>query len=735
MRREIGQILKKEEVYKIQYGNSDNPHKILGRHFVPGGQVISAYHPSAAHMRILLEHGRSIDMERAEKTQVFAAFLPETEEIPYWIEMFFPDGGHFAGEDPYRFAGAVTDYDLYRFGKGEHDTIYNKLGAHPDVADGVYGTRFAVWAPGAVRVSVVGNFNCWDGRVHPMRKLGSIGVFELFLPGVGEGEIYKYEIKTENGNIFLKADPYGNGSELRPGNASVVTDIRKFVWSDEKYMRKRGRTDFYKKPMAVYEVHLPSWRRKGHRGDEMLGYRELAHELCDYVKETGYTHVELMGVMEHPFDGSWGYQVTGYYAPTSRHGTAADFMYFVDHFHRNGIGVILDWVPGHFSKDAHGLSGFDGTCLYEHPDPMRGQQPQWDTLVFHYERPEVKNFLIANALFWLKQCHVDGLRVDAVSSMLYLDYGRAEGQWAKNQYGGRENLEAVQFLRELTETVHKKAKGTFLIAEEATAWPGVSQPPETMGLGFDFKWNMGWMHDFLKYMKTYPQDRKDQHKNLTFSLSYAYDEHFVQALSHDEVVHLKKSMIGKMPGINEYEQFSNLKAAYGYQFTHPGKKLLFMGQDFGQWAEWNESRSLDWYLINEKMHQGLWQYVKKLLEIYKGHKSCYELDYDRQGFEWINSADAGQSQISFLRKGSSGKKNLLVVCNFAALARENFRVGVPNGGKYKLILNSDDAAFGGSGYFKTKKNQMAKNIGRDGREYSIEMTLPPLSVLIFEYQQ
>lgn len=734
MRQEIGQQLKRTEVIRVQYGDSDQPHHVLGRHRIGEGQVISGYHPDAVGMRVVCADGTSYEMEPAERTKIYTVYIARKEEMPYKLEATFADGSRFAWEDPYSYDPQLTELDLYLFGKGTHYEIYEKLGAHPISIQGVKGVYFAVWAPGAKRVSVVGDFCQWDGRRYPMRRLGSIGIFELFIPGMEAGTIYKYEIKTPEGRLLLKADPYGNASQLRPNNASVVADLADYPWKDQEHQKRRSQREVGKSPMSIYEVHLPSWRRKGANGQEMLSYRELAHQLADYVEEMGYTHVELIGLLEHPFDGSWGYQVTGYYAPTSRHGQARDFMYFVDHLHQRGISVILDWVPGHFPKDEHGLAKFDGTCLYEHPDPRKGEQPEWDTLVFHYEKNEVKNFLIANVLFWMKKFHIDGIRVDAVSSMLYLDYGRKEGQWLPNQYGGKENLEAIQFLKDLNLVVKKYGEGGYMIAEESTAWPGVSKPCEEGGLGFDLKWNMGWMHDFLDYMGQDPIYRKYAHHKLTFSMMYAYSEHFIQVLSHDEVVHMKGSMIGKMPG-SDFDKFASLRVAYGFMYGHPGKKLLFMGQEFGQWAEWNENKSLDWQLLSYDYHGKLQNYMKKLLHLYKEYKACYEMDDDPEGFAWMNCDNAEESNVSFVRKGKDGKKSLLFVCNFVPVAREGFRVGVPVKGTYTLLLNSDEEQFGGKGRWKNKRSQMAAAIEQDGKKQSISMDLPPLSVLIYEFDQ
>ena len=734
MRERLGHKLKRAECIRIQYGDSDRPHDVLGRHMAGDGQIIRAYHPNAVGMCVLFADGAVYEMSPVEQTAVYAVYIARKDKTSYQLQAWFADGNNYIYGDPYSFRSRITEKDLYLFGKGIHYEIYEKLGAHPVTLDGIRGTYFAVWAPAAKRVSVVGDFCLWDGRRYPMRRLGSMGIFELFIPGLNIGTVYKYEIKTKEGNHLLKTDPYGYSTELRPGTGSIVTDLKTYHWDDQRYMRKRKKEDIFKKPMSIYEVHLPSWRRKGRYGSEMLTYPELAHQLSDYVKDMGYTHVELVGLSEHPLDGSWGYQVTGYYAPTSRHGRPEDFMYFVDYLHNHGIGVILDWVPGHFPKDAHGLARFDGSCLYEHPDPRKGEQPQWNTLVFDFSKKEVTNFLIANALFWMKKFHIDGIRVDAVASMLYLDFGRGEGRWIPNEKGGRENLEAIEFMKHLNSIIKRDGEGGFMIAEESSAWPGVTGSLNQNGLGFDFKWNMGWMHDFLKYMRQEPNQRGDYHHDLIFSMIYAYDEHFVQVLSHDEVVHGKGSMIRKMPG-NDEEKFANLRLAYGFMFVHPGKKLLFMGQEFAQWSEWNESKSLDWHLLNYGSHGRMQHYTRTLLHLYKKQKALYELDYDRKGFEWISRNNAEQSVICFLRRSEDGGKNLLALCNFRQNGYERYRIGVPCEGQYKLVLNTDEKQYGGTERFKIKKIQMAEYKLCDGMEYSIEVPLPPLSMLLFEYSE
>lgn len=590
-----------------------------------------------------------------------------------------------------------SEMDRYLFGEGTHYEIYKLMGAHPTTQRGKDGVYFAVWAPHAESVSVVGDFNKWDPDKNVMKCDNDMGIYQLFVPKVREGDLYKFCITTYSGKLLFKADPYANYAEHRPGTASCVYDISKFKWGDSVWMKKRLEFDEKKDAMSIYELHPGSWKKhplNDKDEDGFYNYRELAHSLADYIKEMGYTHVELMGIAEHPYDGSWGYQVTGYYAPTSRYGTPEDFQYFVNYMHKNKIGVILDWVPAHFPKDAHGLADFDGTPTYEYADPRKGEHPDWGTKVFDYGKNEVKNFLIANALFWIQEYHIDGLRVDAVASMLYLDYGRDAGQWIPNKYGENKNLEAIEFFKHLNSVVLGKNKGTVMIAEESTAWPMVTGKAEEGGLGFSLKWNMGWMHDFLEYMKLDPYFRKYNHHKMTFSMSYAYSENYVLVLSHDEVVHLKCSMINKMPGLGQ-DKFENLKAGYSYMFGHPGKKLLFMGQEFGQFQEWSEARELDWFLLAEPEHQQLQAYVKELLTLYKKYPALYANDDNQEGFEWINADDAARSIFSFVRKSPTGRNNLLFVINYTPVAREDYRVGVPKRKQYKLILNSKDPRFGG----------------------------------------
>ncbi|BFK29667.1 MAG: 1,4-alpha-glucan branching protein GlgB [Blautia producta] len=627
-----------------------------------------------------------------------------------------------------------SEMDRYLFGEGTHYEIYKLMGAHPTTQRGKDGVYFAVWAPHAESVSVVGDFNKWDSDKNVMKCDNDMGIYQLFVPKVREGDLYKFCITTYKGKLLFKADPYANYAEHRPGTASCVYDISRFKWGDSVWMKKRQEFNEKKDAMSIYELHPGSWKKHPLKdGDEdgFYNYRELAHSLADYVKEMGYTHVELMGIAEHPFDGSWGYQVTGYYAPTSRYGTPEDFQYFVNYMHKNKIGVILDWVPAHFPKDAHGLADFDGTPTYEYADPRKGEHPDWGTKVFDYGKNEVKNFLIANALFWIQEYHIDGLRVDAVASMLYLDYGREAGQWIPNKYGENKNLEAIEFFKHLNSVVLGKNKGTVMIAEESTAWPMVTGKPEEGGLGFSLKWNMGWMHDFLEYMKLDPYFRKYNHHKMTFSMSYAYSEKYVLVLSHDEVVHLKCSMINKMPGLGQ-DKFENLKAGYSYMFGHPGKKLLFMGQEFGQFQEWSEARELDWFLLAEPEHEQLQAYVKELLALYKKYPALYANDDNEQGFEWINADDAARSIFSFIRKSPTGRNNLLFVINYTPVAREDYRVGVPKRKQYKLILNSKDPKFGGDTPVEQTVYKAVKK-ECDGRDYSFAYPLPAYGVAVFLY--
>ena len=626
----------------------------------------------------------------------------------------------------------ISQDDQYLFAQGTHYDIYEKLGAHPSCEDGEEGMFFAVWAPNAKQVYVIGEFNDWNESATPMTKLGPGGIHSVFVKGVGTGVLYKYLIITQEGEKLYKADPFANSAELRPGTASRTTDLTKFRWTDTTWMKERDLKDYNKEPMAIYECHIGSWMRHP-RPDEQgfYNYREFADRIVEYLTEMKYTHIELMGIAEHPFDGSWGYQVTGYYAPTSRYGTPDDFMYLINQLHKHHIGVILDWVPAHFATDAHGLGRFDGECIFEHPDPRLGEHPDWGTKIFNYGKTEVKNFLIANVLFWIRKFHIDGIRVDAVASMLYLDYGKKEGQWVPNKYGDNKNLEAIEFFKHLNSVVRGTYPGFLTIAEESTAWPRVTGKIEDGGLDFSFKWNMGWMHDFCEYMKLDPYFRKDNHYAMTFAMTYNDSENYILPLSHDEVVHLKCSMVNKMPGYKT-DKYANLRAGYAYMLGHSGKKLLFMGQDFGQEREWSEARELDWFLLQEDLNRGLHDYVKNLLELYNKYPCLYEIDNSWDGFEWLNCDDKDRSTYSFFRKASNGKNNLMFIINMTPMKWENYKVGVPKKKKYKLLLNSEDVRFGGQGMEVPAEITSVKE-SCDYRNYSLTLDLPPYSALIFVF--
>lgn len=626
--------------------------------------------------------------------------------------------------------GFITEVDRYLFNNGRHYEIFEKMGAHPKKYKGKNGMYFAVWAPHAEQIGVVGDFNSWDPEANAMKPLADSGIWEAFVPGIAAGELYKYAITTKSGKILFKADPYAFSAEYRPGTASVTTDLSDFQWGDDAWIDKRRSADPMNAPMSIYEVHLGSWRRKNRpEKDGCYTYVEAAKELADYVTDMGYTHVELMGIAEHPYDGSWGYQVTGYFAPTSRYGTPQEFMYFINYMHKKGIGVILDWVPAHFPRDAHGLSEFDGEALYEYADPRKGEHPDWGTKVFDYSKYEVDNFLIANAIYWVEKYHVDGLRVDAVASMLYLDYGRDNGSWIPNRYGSNENLEAIEFFKHLNSVMADRGNGAIVIAEESTAWPKVTGKPEDEGLGFTFKWNMGWMHDFLEYMKLDPYFRKYNHHKMTFGLTYFTSEKYILVLSHDEVVHLKCSMINKMPGLLE-DKFANLKAGYTFMLGHPGKKLLFMGQDFGQFHEWDEKAALDWYLTDEPQNAGLQSYVKDLLQLYRKYPALYELDYDWDGFQWINANDGDRSIFSFVRYSRDHKRSLLFVINFTPVERPDYRVGVPKRGTYTLVLDNSHGL-----YKRGDKAPAFRSVKKecDGQDYSIAYSLPAYGTAVFRF--
>lgn len=719
------------EIEAVVYSEEDHPKRILGPRITDDGVLIQCFFPGAKKVDVkTLRDNRLYEMELEDEAGYFALLL-RGKSIPKYVYVLGEGMESKEVFDPYEFPSMFTEKEEKQFEAGICYNIYEKLGAHPMRIQGIEGTYFSVWAPNAMRVSVTGDFNNWDGRAHQMERLDSSGIFELFIPGIRAGELYKYEVKAKGGLTYLKADPYANAAENRPGTASVVADLW-YHWQDKEWMDGRRRAQGENQPMYVYEVHLGSWKVPEDREKQYFyNYRELAPMIAEYVKDMGYTHVELMPVMEHPLDESWGYQVTGYYAPTSRYGDPKDFMYFMDYMHQQGIGVILDWVPAHFPRDTFGLSGFDGTCLYEHMDPRQGSHPHWGTLIYNYGRPQVRNFLISNALFWAEKYHADGIRIDAVASMLYLDYGKNDGEWVANIYGGNENLEAIEFLKHLNSIFKKKHPESLLIAEESTAWPKITAGLDDDGLGFDYKWNMGWMNDFMDYMRYDPLYRGAHHDELTFSLIYAYSEKFCLTLSHDEVVHGKGSMLEKMPGEEEMK-FANLRAGYGYMMAHPGKKLLFMGQDIGQHREWSESRGLDWEILNQEKHSQLQFYMKALLKLYKSQPALYERDFDSDGFEWINCLEWKKNLLVFLRKGKKQDDTLLVVCNFSGQKYEKFQIGVPYPGKYKEILNSDDRAFGGTG-FVNPRVKISKQVEWDERNDSIVVNIAPLSVAVFGY--
>jgi len=705
------------------------PFDILGPHRAGDDLVIRAFLPEAESVGVVLGPGDPRPMERIHVTGLFEVTLPNQDIAPYRLAVTDRSGQTQLYEDPYSFTSTFGGLDAYLMGEGTHQHIYERLGAHIMELRGVSGVHFAVWAPNAQRVSVVGPFNQWDGRRHPMRFLHDNGVWELFIPGLGEGTLYKYEIKTHyQGYMVSKADPVGFASEMRPKTASVVWDIDKHQWGDAEWMDNRDQHQGLRSPISIYELHIGSWRRKN--GWEWLTYRDLITELIPYVKELGYTHIELLPVAEHPSDNSWGYQVTGFYAPTSRYGTPDDFMAFVDACHQAGIGVLVDWVPAHFITDEHGLGFFDGTHLYEHADPRLGRHEDWGTLIFNYGRNEVSQFLISNAVFWLHKYHIDGLRVDAVASMLYLDFSRKQGEWVANRYGGRENLEAVDFVRRFNDAVHRLYPTAITVAEESTSWPGVTRPPSEGGLGFDYKWNMGWMHDTLQYFKNEPVHRSYHHGTLTFSLLYAFSERFLLPFSHDEVVHLKRSMLDKMPG-DVWQRFANLRLLYSYQWTHPGKKLLFMGGEFGQWREWNEAASLEWQLLDvDPKHGQLRDCLRRLNQLYTGEAALHEDDYSWEGFQWIDLHDYERSILGYARRAPSTGETVLVVLNFTPVPRHGYRLGVPAPGVYREIFNSDAAEFGGSGV--VNEPRPSQDVPWHGQPQSIEFVLPPLGAVFLK---
>jgi len=711
---------------KVAQARHSDPFAVLGRHMVDDRLVVRAYLPSAGEVKLAETNE---PMRQLSGSDLFE-WEGETGTVPEHYRLIWSDATHrqHIAYDPYSFPPQISDFDLHLFGEGKHWHAYRFMGARPHEVDGIAGVLFALWAPNAERVSVVGEFNNWDGRRHPMRVRGASGVWELFIPDLAPGALYKYEIRNAaTGAVFVKADPYGQQMERRPATASIVAPHSQYVWRDQDWLEQRSHLDWQHRPMSIYEVHMGSWQR-GPEG-EFLNYRTMAERLVPYVQEMGFSHIELLPITEHPYDPSWGYQTTGYYAPTSRYGNPDDFRYFIDTCHRHNIGVLLDWVPAHFPKDAHGLARFDGTALYEHEDPRRGEHLDWSTLIFNYGRNEVKNFLLSSALYWLEEFHVDGLRVDAVASMLYLDYSRTE--WIPNQYGGRENLEAIDFLHLLNTVVHQANPGVLMMAEESTSWPQVTRPIHVGGLGFDIKWNMGWMNDTLRYISEDPVHRKYHHNMLTFSMLYCFSENFLLPFSHDEVVHGKQSMLHKMPG-DEWQKFANLRALYTYMFTHPGKKLLFMGTEFGQGLEWNSAQVLDWYVLDYPVHQGVKSLVRDLNHLYHSTPALYQHEFEWQGFEWIDCNDADQSILSFVRRGDTGF--VVVIINFTPVPRYNYRVGVPDPGVYHEIFNSDSGYYGGSNVGNGDRLPYAEAIPWMGRSYSMELVIPPLAGIVLAPQ-
>jgi 1,4-alpha-glucan branching enzyme len=717
-------------------GQHRDPFAVLGPHQTDDGLrvVVRTMQPAAQRVEMrLVATGAIVRMRESVAGGLFEVSLPSSAggALDYRFRITYPGNHVVEVDDPYRYGRVLSDYDLHLFAEGTHLRVFEKLGAHRTELGGIDGVHFAVWAPNADRVSVVGDFNGWDGRVHPMRLLVPSGVWELFVPNLADGERYKFEIRTASGALLKKADPYAVAFEIPPLTASVVRDISGHEWRDAEWMASRPeKNGWLDRPMSVYEVHLGSWARVSEDGNRFLTYGEIAERLIPYVKELGFTHIELLPVMEHPFSGSWGYQVAGFFAPTSRFGPPTEFKALVDACHRAGIGVILDWVPGHFPKDEHGLAWFDGTALYEHADPRQGEHEEWGTLVFNYGRSEVRSFLLSNALFWLEEYHIDGLRVDAVASMLYLDYSRQEGKWIPNRFGGRENIEAVEFLKQLNLLTHGEHPGTITVAEESTAWPGVSRPTHLGGLGFTYKWNMGWMHDILEYAKKDPVHRRWEHRLITFSALYMHTENFILPLSHDEVVHGKRALLDKMPG-DTWQKYSELRVLYGFMYAHPGKKLLFMGGEFGQWREWNHDRSLDWHLLDDPAHAGLKDYVQALNALYRSQPALYQCDFDDSGFRWIDCNDNENSVVSFVRYARDRQDFLATICNFTPVPRQGYRIGVPEPGYYAELVNSDSAAFGGSN-LGNGGGVSSEPVAAHGFEHSVRLTVPPLGCLILQ---
>jgi 1,4-alpha-glucan branching enzyme len=718
-----------ETIDAIVNGYHKDPFAVLGPHGANSDVVVRAFLPGVSDVRVVeTATGDSISMKLLHNSGFYEANVPE-KQLPfdYYLEIQYGSGDYVKYEDPYAFPDFLSEFDEYLLAEGTHLHMYERLGAHLAEIKGRSGVRFAVWAPNALRVSVVGDFNNWDGRRHPMRFHHNSGLWDIFIPGFGQGDIYKFEIKTAAMNYtVLKSDPIGFYAEMRPKTASIVWDLDNYTWNDKGWMKDRGHIQGLDRPINIYEIHLGSWRRK--ENNNWLTYNDFTEELIPYVKDMGYTHIELLPVAEHPYDGSWGYQVVGYFAVTSRHGTPDEFMAFVDACHQAGLGVIVDWVPAHFPRDQHGLSYFDGTFLYEHADPRLGSHPDWGTLIFNFGRNEVRQFLVSNAIFWLDKFHIDGLRVDAVASMLYLDFSREEGRWVPNKYGGRENIDAIDFLRMFNDAVHNECPGVLTIAEESTSWAGVSRPTDQGGLGFDLKWNMGWMHDTLQYIKNDPIYRAYHHGTLTFSLLYAFSEHFLLPLSHDEVVHLKRSMLDKMPG-DLWQKFANQRLLYAYQFGHPGKKMNFMGGEFGQWREWNEAMSLDWHLLDQSIyHRQLQNFFRDLSEKYKKHPALYEDDYSWNGFTWLDLHDAQRSILAFARYSNDHQEIIVAAFNFTPIVREDYRLGVPVEGIYEELFNSDAMDYGGSGVVNTEKIT-SEPVAWHDQGQSVQFRLPPLGAV------
>ena len=712
------------ELQMIIDARHHDPFSVLGKHNLAGTDIVRVFLPRAREVQLPAVNGT---LQRIPNTDLFEWRGAANQLIsPYQLKWTDDIGNEHSTHDPFSFLPQLPDFDLHLFAEGKHWHAYRMLGAHTHTADGVDGILFATWAPNAERVSVIGNFNHWDGRCHPMRCRGGTGVWELFIPGLSAGDLYKFEIRSRNGRILQKTDPYGQAFEKRPKTASIVTGDSPYHWQDDVWIERRKNSDWLHSPLSIYEVHLGSWQRD--EDGNFLDYKELAHRLVNHAQSLGFTHIQLLPITEHPFDGSWGYQTTGYFAPTSRFGSPHEFRYFVDYCHRHNIGVLLDWAPGHFPKDAHALAEFDGTPLYEHADPRRGEHRDWGTLIYNYGRNEVKNFLLSSALFWMQEYHIDGLRVDAVASILYLDYSREPGDWLPNIYGGNENLEAIEFIRELNTVVHGEFPGCLMIAEESTAWPQVTRPTWLGGLGFGMKWNMGWMHDTLTYFSKDPIHRHYHHDQLTFGLLYAFTENFVLPLSHDEVVHGKGSLLNKMPG-DEWQRFANLRLLYTYMYTYPGKKILFMGGEFGQGTEWNYDTTLDWYVLEYPLHQGVMKLLGDLNKLYCHHEEFYTHDFEPEGFEWIDCHDASQSIISYQRKAKD--KFLIVVLNFTPIPRENYRIGVPRDGTYHEILNSDSEFYGGSN-LGNGQGLIADPIPWMNQSHSLTITLPPLAAIVIE---